>query len=311
VGRGADLLAHGDDDMTETLGRLARASLVTTTLLAIALTVLLANATSANVRISIAVGLLGTVLAMLISLSADLHAKLDKIERELHAKHDAVAEKLHEKQDAVARVAAAPIQRVLDMPHLEPTILGIIESAARAQDRSQLMSDLMTEAVMQASQRIDAVGAGCFQCERDEELRFVKRVLKRTTRVRAIAYRGVEWYAQPVSKAYFDAYGDNQDAVRVTRVFVVKPNEWSRMDGVLAEEKRRGVEVHCVLSTDVPESCREGIVLFDDVLLHRQVPEDPEIKRPRTVQFVDYKQDIDKAITSFETVLKAALDKER
>lgn len=300
--------------MTGMLGRLARTSLVTTTLLALALTVLLAVVTSADVRISIAVGLLGTVLAMLISLSAELHAKIDLVDTKLHAKHDDVERKLHAKhdelqksQDAVARVAAAPIERVLKMPHVAQPILDIIASAERAQARSQLMSDLMTEAVKQASQRIDAVGSGCFRCERDQELRFVKLVLKQTDHVRAIANRGLDWYATPASRAYFDAYGERaqEKEVQVTRVFVVKREDWSGMEAVLDEERKRGVEAHRVLDTEVPTVCDRAIVLFDEVLLHLKAPQEEGFDQ-RAVQFVDSPEAIEEAISSFDTALKAA-----
>lgn len=277
--------------MKATLGRLSRGSLATTTLVTVGLTVVLAVVTSEDVRVSISVGLIGVVLAVVLTVSSELHAKLD----------------------AVTRMATEPIEQLLALPHLERTVVGIIASATRAQERrSPLMSDLMTEAIEQASLRIDEVGQGVFRCETDEELRFVKLALQKTsTEVRAVAMRGVRWWQTPLSKVYFDAYGKRQPSLRggVTRVFLLQEDEQEGIEEILAEERKRGVRAYAALASDVPESCRRAIVLFDDVLLHQTGPRLEGFGRP-TVEFVDHRDEIDRAISSFETVLEIAQRKE-
>lgn len=205
------------------------------------------------------------------------------------------------------RIGALPLQHLLSMPAVEPTIVRIVEQTARVQSaHSPFMMSLARQALDEVAVELTSIADGVVLCESRDELALVKRALAQTERrVRAIAARGADWWLTAEADVYWRLYETASRRLEITRIFLVDdPADEQLLVSVIARHRRAGLSIYVLARDRVPPALATPTVIFDESLVHRAAP----TQRGDGLHFAfsDRDDEILAAEAAFDTVLQLA-----
>lgn len=260
------------------------------TVLTIIASVLVAIETNLAIQVSILLGLASTGLTLGFTGFALLREQLSRLDRR--------------------RIGALPLQRLLALPRLEPTIVRVVEQCSVvAEHHNPFMLSVAIDAVEAAAARVAGIADGAVVCAQTDEYVLVHRALEQTTeRVRAIAARGTEWWETPDADIYWRLYEKAAKRIKITRVFLISSHEdEDRLERVLSRHRRAGMETYVLSRDRVPPNRCRPIVIFDDALVHKSYTSLDEDAGAQ-VLFTDREADLSEAEAAFDTILGLARD---
>jgi hypothetical protein len=206
------------------------------------------------------------------------------------------------------RFGSLPLQQLTGLPDLEPSIVSMVgDTSTIKQNRGPFMFQLATEQAQQAAKSIREIADGGHICASEEELRLVRLAVAYTERrIRAVAARGASWWERPEADAYWHAYEAAAKRLEIMRVFVVRPDEDSRvLERVLERHAKAGMKTFVVDSARIPEHHLRPLVIFDERLIHRHPDREQQDGRFR-VEFSDRPEDLLAAEETFRVVFDPA-----
>lgn len=260
------------------------------TVLTIIASVLVAIETKMAIQVSILLGFASTGLTLGFTGYALLREQLAQLDQR--------------------RIGALPLQHLLGLPRLEPTIVRVVEQcSAVAEHHSPFMLSVAVDAVEAAAARVAGIADGAVVCAQADEYILVHRALEQADkRVRAIAARGTEWWETPDADVYWRLYEKAAKRLKITRVFLISSHEdEDRLERVLNRHRRAGMETYVLPLDRVPPNRCRPIVIFDDALVHKSYTS-LEPDAGAQVLFTDRQADISEAEAAFETILGLARD---
>jgi hypothetical protein len=136
----------------------------------------------------------------------------------------------------------------------------------------------------------------------------VRAALADTKRqVRAVAARGIEWWDSADANAYWRAYEEVANRLKVTRVFVLQEGQdTAAIRRVLDRHDRGGMRALVISASHVPAQHIKPIVIFDDRLVHRAASDREANDDSFRVQFSSRPSDVADAEETFHVVLDLA-----
>jgi hypothetical protein len=258
------------------------------TLAAVVLSIILVIFTSLDVQVAVIVSFTPLILSLGFAAYSAIRIELAAVDSR--------------------RFGALPLQQLTTLPEIEPSIVRVVDDAARIkQNRGPFMLQVASEQAQQAAKSIREIADGGHICTSDDELRLVRLAVAHTQRrVRAVAARGASWWERPEADAYWHAYEEAANRLEITRVFIVRPDEDNVvLERVLARHLRAGMKTFVVDAGRVPEHHIRPLVIFDENLIHRQ-PEYDQPGRTFRVEFSDRPEDLLAAEETFRVVFDLA-----
>jgi hypothetical protein len=240
-------------------------------------------------QISLLVGLTAALIGVLVTAFFAFAQRLDEIDER--------------------QITVRALQDLYKAPFLEAPLARIVGAVASTQGkRSAFLTEQTTAAVEEFSRQVADMAEGKFLCSsRDQELDLVKAALALTDEaVRAVASRGLEWWLRPEADVYFRAFAEEAARLQVTRIFMIDRDDLERARPVLEQHAAAGIATLAIDRELVPAGRRRGLVLFDDVLLHRAAPRREGGTDPEDVEFTDVGMEIKRARDDFDFLLKLA-----
>lgn len=195
-------------------------------------------------------------------------------------------------------------------------LIKLIDLAIRCDFRpSPFMHSRTGEVLERAAKDLKSLSNGYFICSIVNETRFVREALDdhKYSRVRAVAARGKEFWRNTSNDPYFDAYkrraGKGKDKAEVTRIFLISDEEEREYAARIAgDHDKVGIETYSVDRKNLPQDLTDGMVIFDERLLHRSASL-VEGNPAHDVVFTDSKEEIADAVRRFNEVLAIAQER--
>jgi hypothetical protein len=211
------------------------------------------------------------------------------------------------------RVGSLPLQRLPSVPEIEPAIVSIVENVAdikcRRSDRA-LMAQMAARRVQRAAEDIALIEDGVYICTNREELPCVRAALADTERqVRAVAARGMKWWDSADANAYWQAYEEAAGRLEITRVFLLQAGEDPDvLRRVIARHAKAGMKAYVLDAALVPAQHIKPIVIFDDYLVHKSADDREATDANFGVEFTNRAAAVALAEETFRVVFGLASD---
>lgn len=266
---------------------------VVITVFAVAASIVLAIWARTSVEIGVLVALVTLLLTFGASAFVSLRLQLDEIDDR--------------------RIAGLPLHRLPLVPEVETAITGLVRDVADIkQSHGVLMTDIATNLINEAAEQVESLADGVFVCGSEDELPYVRKALADTKKeVRAIAARGPEWWDSAEANAYWHAYEEVAQRIRITRIFIsTEVSDSAALKRVVARHAQLGMTAHVISSDRVPTKHILPLVIFDDRLVHKAATGVDHADGGFSVQFSTRPADIQAAEETFHVVLDLAQDVE-
>jgi hypothetical protein len=283
--------------VTRRIPRWLRAAFVT--LLSVVVTVALSVLTDATRQLQIAIGLVTILTGLALAFLPEVLERIGNIESEASN----VTANLAEMRELL--VSATPLHQVR---LLRNEIDKIITAAIGVQAGNEFLGARARELASRFAADLQQTADGTLKLAGSDELRCVRLALKNAQHsVHAVAARGMSWWQTNEGDAWFRAYIENAERLKIVRVFILEKEEYETVDVLLAKHAAAGMETWAVLRDRVPVWFRHAVVIFDNDLIHRDSSQwSPEAGAGPVL--TNDRELVSQAIEGFDAILAAAKD---